>query len=278
MPRPSHPPTTARANTPSRAIRGPRGRASDPGRGPARPPGSSSRGLRCPLRRPPRARSKRSSAGIATRMDRPANQRTGSASADAAGIVQRRSVRAPHADEERRERQAQDQRDRDIRLRHRLPGHREDPVHDPLLPEPGVNREGCRDEDGRHAEGDPEVPPLPSDREPDEADAGCHLRQEDERPRRRVAEAKDDRGGEEQVDVAVVELHGNRRKREDEKRAAASRASRPSRAGRPSTQTRTPATTAGSPARTAVRRPACTGKAPSSPATCRYGCSRFTLQ
>jgi hypothetical protein len=81
---------------------------------------------------------------------------------------------------------------------------------DPVEPEPG-GEDGRDGDDGEGCpEGDAELAPLPPDGEPEEPDPRSHLGEEDEGPGGRPAEAGDDGGRQEEVDVAGIELGRDR--------------------------------------------------------------------
>lgn len=158
--------------------------------------------------------SARRSLGMAARMARLWTQRTGMARAIAGAVSQRRSLRAA-------------QTSRTIAPRTRRPSgipisvpqwfgsaFRARQVSDPLGPETRC------EQDARHAHGrdrrrqETESPPVAPEDGPEGDDAGRDLRQADERPARRESEAEDESHGQEQEDVAVVELGRDGREQE----------------------------------------------------------------
>ena len=76
--------------------------------------------------------------------------------------------------------------------------------------------EGDGGDGGRCSDRDGERAPLPPDGEPEQPDPGRHLRQQHERPGGRAADAEHDRQGDEEVDVAEVELGEGRREEQQQ--------------------------------------------------------------
>ena len=134
----------------------------------------------------------------------------GTARNAATATVQGRSVRAPHTTMSsatgRRRVSGMGMALADARL-----ARLGDEQLDPFPPHPGCEHERHRRDGRRRAQRDGQRPPLPADREPDQADTRRDLGQQHERPRPGVAEPERDGHRQQQVDVAVDELEDGRR-------------------------------------------------------------------
>ena len=141
--------------------------------------------------------------------------------AAATGTTQRASRRAPQTMISGRGRQAHPQRNWQRRPGWRRAGIIDKDI-DPGDPLAGKQHERHRCDHGRGAERDTQRAPFAPNGEPEEADSRGDLCQHHEPPSGGVPEAQDDRRGDQQVEVAVIEVHGDKGDREERERVATS--------------------------------------------------------